>query len=184
MQLGFTFQQNRDEGFATGWGFLSKLAQGSKRYAFNLMQGTVANNRVFIFDYHYQTGSGKSEETHLCTYLMLIEPEASFSPVLIEPENLLSRVADALGFGDIKFESAEFSRLYRVRSSDKKFAYDVCNPQMIVYLLENQGLKLEINGPVILLAFENQLSASAINDNLNRLLEIRSLLPDYLFTKA
>ena len=115
---------------------------------------------------------------------MLIVPEASFSPVLIEPDDILSDIVDAFGFGDIKFESAEFSRFYRVRSQDKKFAYDVCNPQMIQYLLENQGLKIEISGPAILLAFKNQLPAPEINSNLHRLLEIRARLPDYLFTKT
>jgi len=182
-QLGLAFQQNRDEGFAVGWSFLTKVAQGTNRYAFNILRGNLAGNNVLVFDYHFQTGSGKSRKLHDCTFLMLIVQEA-FPPVTIEPETFSSIVAEALGFGDIKFESAEFSRLYRVRSEDKKFAYDVCNPQMIDYLLENKGLVIEVNGPVILLAFENQLSASAINFNLNRLLEIRARLPDYLFTKA
>jgi hypothetical protein len=43
--------------------------------------------------------------------------------------------------------------MFRVRCRDKKFAYDVCNPQMIEYLLSNRGLDIEIQGPAILLAF-------------------------------
>jgi len=60
----------------------------------------------------------------------------------------------------------------------------VCNPQMIEYLLANRGLQIEIQGPVILLAFEPQLPVGQIEFNLQRLIEIRSRLPDYLFTNA
>jgi hypothetical protein len=71
-----------------------------------------------------------------------------------------------------------------VRSQDKRFAYDVCNPQMMEYLLANRDLEVEIQGPVILLAFESQLPVGQIEFNLQRLIEIRSRLPQYLFTNA
>src|ERR1039457_1544174 len=70
------FNPNRDEGFAMGWGFLSRLAQGQDRYAFNILRGTYREQSLFIFDYHYQTGSGKSRQEHNCTLLMLVFKEA------------------------------------------------------------------------------------------------------------
>src|ERR1035441_7551738 len=98
---------------------------------------------------------------------------------------VLGKMAAALGLeDDIKFESAEFARTYRVQSKDKRFAYDVCNPQMIEYLLANPGLQVEIQGPVILLAFEPQVPVSRIEFNLQRLVEIRTRLPEYLFTNT
>src|ERR1035438_6106218 len=121
------FNPNRDEGFAMGWGFLSRLAQGQKRYAFNILRGTYHEQALFIFDYHYQTGSGKSRQEHYFTLLMLVFKEA-VPQLTIEPESLGEKIATAFGVGnDIKFESAEFSRKFCVRSKDKKFAYDVCN---------------------------------------------------------
>jgi hypothetical protein len=178
------FNPNRDEGFAMGWGFLSRLAQGQERYAFNILRGTYHEQALFIFDYHYQTGSGKSRQEHYCTLLMLVFKEA-FPQLTIGPESLGEKIATAFGVGnDIKFESAKFSRTFCVRSKDKKFAYDVCNPQMIDYLLTNPGLQIEIQGPVILLAFESQLPVGQIEFNLQRLIEIRSRLPQYLFTNA
>ena len=181
------FNPNRDEGFAMGWGFLSRLAQGQERYAFNILRGTYHEQALFVFDHHYQTGSSKSREEHYGTILMLIVKEA-FPKVMIghEKEGLLAKAAAAL-LGDekeIKFESAEFSRIYCVRSGDKRFAYDICNPQMMEYLLANRGLEIEIQGPVISLAFEPQLPVGQIEFNLQRLVEIRSRLPQYLFTNA
>jgi hypothetical protein len=176
------FNPNRNEAFAGGWGFLNRLAQGTERYAFNILRGMYHEQALFVFDYHYQTGSGKNKEEHNCTFLMLVFKE-SFPQVSIGPESLRAKIAAAFGVGnEIKFESAVFSRKFCVRSPDKKFAYDVCNPQMIECLLANPGLQIEIQGPVLLLAFEPQLPVGQIELNLQRLIEIRSCLPDYLFT--
>jgi len=178
------FNPNRDERFAMGWGFLNRLAQGQDRYAFNILRGTYHDQSLFVFDQHYRTGSGKNRKDHYGTILMLVVKEA-FPKMTIGPETLGEKVETALGFGDaFRFESAEFSRTFCVRSKDKKFAYDVCNPQMIEYLLANPGLQIEIQGPVISLAFEPQLPVSQIEFNLQRLVEIRSRLPQYLFTNA
>jgi len=181
------FNPNRDEGFVMGWGFLSRLTRGDDRYAFNILRGTYHEQALFVFDHHYQTGSGKSREEHYGTILMLIVKEA-FPKVMIghEREGLLAKAAAALlgDEGEIKFESAEFSRIYCVRSGDKRFAYDVCNPQMMEYLLANRDLEIEIQGPVISLAFEPQLPVGQIELTLQRLVEIRSRLPQYLFTNA
>jgi hypothetical protein len=178
------FNPNRDQGFAMGWGFLRWLARGQDRYAFNILRGTYHEQALFVFDYHYQTGSRKSRQEYFCTLLMLVFKEA-FPQVSIGPESLGEKIATAFGIGnDIKFESAEFSRTYRVQSKDKKFAYDVCNAQMMEYLLSNRSLEIEIQGPVLLLAFEPQLPVRQIESNLQRLIEIRSRLPDYLFTNA
>lgn len=183
-RLGFEdFNPGPDRGFATSWGFLNRLAQGTHRYAFNILRGTYHEHSLFVFDYHYQTGSGKSTRDHHYTMLMLVCKQA-FPEVTIEPENLLFQLAAAFDSEDIKFESAEFSRTFRVRSKDKRFAYDVCNPQMMEYLLANRDLKVDIQGPAISLAFTPQLPVKQIEFDLQRLIEIRSRLPDYLFANA
>jgi hypothetical protein len=184
-RLGFdSFNASRDEEFALGWGFISRLDKGSNRYAYNLLQGKYHEHSLTVFDYHYQTGEGKNKNEHYLTILMLVCKEA-FPKLTIGPEHLGDRIAEAFGLeNDIKFESAEFSRIFKVRSPDKKFAYDVCNAQMIEYLMANRDLQVEIKGPVILLAFEPQLPVAKIEFNLQRLAQIRSLLPEYLFTTA
>lgn len=183
-QLGFdNFNPERDHDFATAWGFLSRLSQGENRYAFNILEGTYQDQKLFAFDYHYTIGSGKNRQEHYFTMFMLIIKEA-FPKVTIGPENLFSKIEGVFDSTNIKFESAEFSRVYCVHSGDKKFAYDVCNPQMIEYLLANRGLEIEIQGPVIALVFKPQLPVGQYQSNLQRLGQIRALLPQYLFEKA
>jgi hypothetical protein len=184
MRLEFDdFNPNHDEDFAQGWGFLDRLDRGNDRYAFNILRGKYHDQTLFVFDYHCQTGSGKNREEHYSTLLMLVF-KAVFSQMSIGPASLRSKIAEAFGIAnDIKFESAEFSRAFCVRSPDKKFAYDVCNPQMIEYLLMNPGLQVEIQGPALLLVFEPQLPIGQVEANLQRLVEIRSRLPEYLFSQ-
>jgi hypothetical protein len=187
-RLGLTFSAAEDYALAKRFGFLDKLAQGENRYAFNVLSGEYHQNQVIVFDYHYETHSTDSKGNrqthhHYFSFFILLLP-ASFPELKITREGMLSRIAQALGYDDIDFESAEFSRAFCVRSKDRKFAYDVCNAQMIEFLLANRDLSIEIEGPALALAFDSRLSAAEIEANLQRLLEIRLRLPDYLFTKV
>ena len=183
-KLGFAdFNPEHDYAFVDDWSILGRFSQGENRYAFNMLQGVYHEQKLFIFDYHYRTGSGKNTQDHYSTIFMLMVPGA-FPKITVGPENILGRIEGMFDSQDIKFESAEFSKAFRVRSLDKKFAYDVCNPQMIDFLLANRGLVFEINGPVILLSFTPQLPVEQIEPNLQRLAQIRALLPQYLFANA
>lgn len=181
-RLGFAvFNAAPNYEFVLDWGFLGWFSRGDNRYAFNLLEGTYHDQKLFACDYHFQINSGKNVEHQYYTILMLVVPTA-FLKLTIQPQDIVGRIEGAFDSEDIKFESAEFSKAYRVRCQDKKFGYDVCNPQMIDYLLSNRGLAIEIQGPLISLAFKPQLPVPEIEFNLQRIAQIRALLPQYLFS--
>jgi hypothetical protein len=187
-RLGLDFSAAEDYELADRYSFLKQLAQGDNRYARNVLSGTWQQNRVLIFDYHYETHSTDSKgnthtEHHWFSFFILTLP-AVFPDLTVRRENFLTKVAEAFGYQDIKFESAEFSKTFNVRSPDKKFAYDVCNARMMEYLLANRDLSVEIENQVLALAFDRCLSVEQVESNLQRLIEIRRLLPEYLFTNA
>jgi hypothetical protein len=97
-------------------------------------------------------------------------------------EGFWSKVAQAFGYDDIDFESAEFSRRFCVRSRDKKFAYDFCHARMMEFLLANDDLTIEIDQDVLAVTFDSRLNPERIEPNLQRLAMLRSLMPDYLFS--
>jgi hypothetical protein len=182
-RMGFSFDPAHDETFAVGWGFLSLLSGGHDRYAFNLLKGDYEGHRVTVFDYHHTTGSGKNKREHYLTVFFLVVKEI-FPRLVIQPKTLADKVAEAAGFEDINFESAEFSRAFCVKSPDKRFAYDVCNAPMIEFLLANRDLEITVEGPALMLSFGYPLPATEVEFNVRRLREIRSHLPEYLFTKT
>ncbi len=186
-RLGLDFSPAEDTELGDRYGFLKQLAQGENRYACNILSGTYQQNQVLAFDYHYETYTeskgGRQTHHHWFSFFILTLP-AIFPDLTIRRENLLTKVAEVFGYQDIKFESAEFSKAFCVRSPDKKFAYNVCNAQMMEYLLANRDLSVEIENQVLALAFNTRLSVQQIEANLQRLVEIRSRLPEYLFTNV
>jgi hypothetical protein len=180
-KLGLQFMPHKDRYMAKRYNFLDKLRRGSNRYAYNVLSGSYQGHGILLFDYHYKTGSGKNTHHHYFSFFILHLP-TTFPELIIAPENIFSKIAQAVGYDDIDFESHEFSRKFCVRSRNKKFAYDVCNARMIEYLLSNTNLSIEIEDRALAISFSSRLSPEKIEPNLNRLLTVRSLLPDYLFT--
>ena len=185
-RLNLDFDGGRNCEIEPRFGFLKQLAQGDDRYATNVLSGNYRQNEILAFDYHYATyhtdKNGTHKDDHWFSFFILTMP-AVFPDLTIRRENFFTKIAEVLGCQDIKFESAEFSRAFCVRSPDKKFPYDFCNAKMMEYLLANRDLSIEIENEVIALAFNTRLSVEQIEFNLQRLVEIRSRLPDYIFTQ-
>lgn len=186
-RINLNFSPEPDYELAERFGFLKKLAQGDNRYCYNVLSGSYQDDDVLVFDYHYQVTTHDRSGSHTTHYrfsFFILQMAMNFPDLTIRHENFLLKIAEVFGYQDIKFESAEFSKIFCVRSPDKKFAYDVCNAKMIEYLLANQDLSLEIEDQALAIAFDYCLSIEDIEFNLKRLVEIRSLLPAYLFTNA
>ena len=184
--LGLSFDPTKNRQIARRYSFLEKLRKGSaynimsKGYAYNIISGSFRAYEVTVFDYHYETGEGR--EYGLDDFsLFILHLPAVFPELVIGPEGIFSKIAQAVGYDDIDFESHEFSHKFFVRSGDKKFAYDVCNARMIEYLLANRDFSIEIEDDVLAIWFNRRLAPESIEPNLNRLITVRSLMPDYLF---
>jgi hypothetical protein len=153
-----------------------------------VLSGRCQEHDVTIFDYHYETHStdskGHTQTHHHYFSFFVLRVPASFPELKIGPEGFFSKIAQAIGYDDIDFESHEFSRRFCVRSKDKKFAYDVCNARMIEYLLANPDLTIEIELDSLAISFNRRLKPEQIEPNLQRLIRVRSLLPEYLFARS
>jgi len=130
-RLGVAFDPGPDRSIPDRFNFLKQLAQGSNRYALNILSGEFRQNDALVFDYHYETTSTDSKgntqtQDHWFSFFILTLP-AVFPNLTIRHANFFTKVAEVFGYQDIKFESAEFSKTFCVRSPDRKFAYDVCN---------------------------------------------------------
>ncbi len=185
LRLGLRFSPARDYSIPARFVFLKRVAQGSNRYAFNVLTGESKGEQVLIYDYHYETTStnskGRRQKTshYLSIYLILLPK--SFPELTISREQIFSKIAQAFGYDDIDFESHEFSKTFCVRSGDKQFAYDFCNTSMMEYLLANQDLSLEVERDTLAIGFNEKLTPGRLEVSYLRLQEIRSRIPDYLF---
>lgn len=150
--MGWSFDPRRDASHDNEYGHFAPFQRGSNRYAFNTMRGPITlDGRQFhakAGDFHYQVtrSNGKTTSTthYRFSYLLLEMPFAGVPDLHIRREGLFDKLAGAIGFEDIDFESVEFSRKFHVASRDKRFAYDLITAGMMEYLLAGLPGVLEL----------------------------------------
>lgn len=175
----------KDHSISARYQFLDQLRQGSNRYAKNILTGEYRGHPMTAFDYHYETHStdskGRRQTHHHWFSFFILEQTKGFPELRIYPETWLSKIGQALGYDDIDFESAEFSRAFTVRSDDKKFAYDIVNQRMMEYLLNHRDLTIEIQAQCVSLGFTTRLKPEQIEARMSQLVDIRAMFPEYLY---
>ena len=141
---GLAFQITKDRAFGNRFPAFGCLHRGHSRYATNVAKGAWNGRHLLAFDYRYVTGSGKSQQTHRFSAIIL-QSGVSLKPLRIRPEGIFDRVTEFLGLDDIDFESAEFSRSFHVKSQDRRWAYDVLHPRAMEYLLSMPRFSIQFN---------------------------------------
>ena len=131
--------------------------RGHSRKVSNVMYGRTPDGRdLRAFDYQYTTGSCKNRRVYHFS-CGLISTGAAWPQLTLGPEGFFDRVMDVIGGADIQFESEEFNRAWEVRSSDRRFASALIDPEMMLFLMEKaEGARVEVNGPWILFSGEQR----------------------------
>ena len=183
VRLGLNFSPEKSRTIARRYEYINRIRNGRDRYAYNILEGTYRGYPVQAFDYHYKTGSGKNTHHYYFSFYIHHLP-ISVPELKIGPEGFFSKIAQAIGYDDIDFESHEFSSKFCVRSGSKKFAYDICHSQMIEYLLANPDLTIEMERSTLAISFSGRMKPEKIEYNLKRLTDIRTLIPEYVLNRS
>lgn len=157
----------------------SPFGSGRNRRSANLIHGQRGEIRWEMFDYRYTTGSGKNKTTHRVGVIVAKVP-LMLPRLRIRPEHIFDKLAAAVGFDDIDFESAEFSRKYHVKGDDRKTAYDLIHPQMIEYLLSKPARDWQIGGSVILFQKSGHFSTAEMTDSMALISGFVERIPEYV----
>jgi hypothetical protein len=132
----------------------SLLARGDGRGVENVLWGFWHDLEVRAFDYWYYEESTDSNGHRSKTYhrfdCVLAPVEARCPRLEISNENILTRLADALSFRDIEFESEEFNRRFNVNGDDRHFATAFCDARMGWLLRHGDGNAFEVVGDRLL----------------------------------
>jgi hypothetical protein len=159
-RLGWMFHGDvKDHDFDDRHPQFECFRRGHSRFAHNRLSGRVhaldTELPAEAGDYHYRvtSGSGKNRNTrtYRFSYAMVALPFGARLPSLrVRSENFFDKLAGAIGFEDIDFESAEFSRRHHVSSSDRRFAHALIDPRMIEFLLDVHPPLFELGSGVLL----------------------------------
>jgi hypothetical protein len=155
---------------------------GESRRVSNVLSGLYRAHEVRCFDYRYTEGSGRDSTTYELTVVMITAP-VPFATMVVRPESFGDKLAAAIGLEDINFESDEFSRSFYVRSSDRRFAYDVLHPRAMEFLLRDRRLTIQTS-PTSLVFFRGTGPRLGLPDEVRALMDegcdFVELLPERL----
>ncbi len=147
----------------------------------NVIHGQYNGHWVLIFDYHCFSTLGTGTSSHENCFFVL-EHEKPRPEIRIYPKTMAETLAQLAGFHDIQFQGSqsatEFAKAYTVHAKDEAFAREVCHGEMMDYLLQQPGLKIEIEGTALTLEFDKHLEPADLEERLQQLIAIANLLPD------
>ena len=153
------------------------LQPGINRYAYNIAKGNWKGRSLWAFDYHFTTGP-KNEQFYFSA--VIAESHAPLKTLGIRPEKILDKVADSLGFRDIEFESAEFNRMFRVGSPDKRWAHDVLHPRVMEFLVSRPKFIIKLEGTYAIAYRPMVMRVKEFEAAVELLYDILDLLPGYV----
>jgi len=180
---GWSYTPDKNPAAASSYRFINRFDHGDNHFLRNRLRGSYAGQEFDMFEYHYQvtSGSGKNRSTTHYHFRVAATPlPRSFPELVAGPEGFFDKIAAAFGFDDIDFESAEFSRTFKVQSPDRKFAYDVIHPRMMEWLMRKPGTTVEIEGPYLVVWETGTLEPDKVPPLLAHMGGIRERLPAYL----
>ena len=150
--LGLAFDPDTDRSVGDRLAQFDFFTRGHSRRAFNTLSGSIdIDGRPYPclagdFEYKITRSNGKTTttSTYRFSYLVLGMPLPGVPDLVIRREGLLDKIAGAIGFDDIDFESEAFSRAFHVKSGDKRFAYGVVHPKMMEFLMAGSDSAVHI----------------------------------------
>jgi len=135
-QLNLTYSEQDTFGLL-GYPF-ELFHKGDGRGVENVLHGAWQEVDVVAFDYWYYNESTDSKGGTSRSYYrydcVLVPMPADCPHLTIDRENVFSRLADALSFHDIQFESEAFNREFTVQCEVPKFANDLIDARMMQWL--------------------------------------------------
>ena len=159
--------------------------RGDGRGIEHVMDGSYRDTPIRAFDYWFYDESTDSQGRRSRSYsyfsCVLMPIEAGCYRTSIAPESVFSRLADALTFRDIEFESEAFNRAWNVTSDEPRFAHTFVDARMCEWLLANGGPHaFEVVGDRILVA-RRRIAPEAYPAMLDTAIAFRGQVPTVVF---
>jgi hypothetical protein len=147
------------------------LQKGDYCYSYNVIEGTSGNRPFRAFDYYYRYESGSSDGESWSPVLWLmgkdrtdhhfsavvIEAGIPLKPLFIRPEGYFDKVTEFVGLDHIDFESTEFSQKFRVKSPDRRWAYDVVHQKTMELMLAHPGFLIDFQGTQVIAYYHDKM---------------------------
>lgn len=175
-QQGYQFQAQSQEFQSQSWKSLPLFQRGHSKQMKNVGSRGERGESSMFFDYRFTTGHGKHRQHHL--YFVVGRFKDSKLPAFtLSPENVFSKIAQAVGYSDIDFShDPEFSKAYVLRGNNEASIRAIFSPTILATLKHEKGIHIEsdTNG---ILVYTLPGSIEELQTNITRIQNILRLFP-------
>ena len=179
-----------DNSYANRWqGY--PFEQGRNRQARAVISGSYGNGgpdrRFVAFDYSFVTDdannrrSGVNSSTTHNFAVCALQLPTYFPALKVTPENVLTRLGNAITGNDIELESEDFNRRFKVTCPDVKFACDVLPPRTMEALLARKPLSFRVQGQDLLCWESGQTTVVKLLERLSTLTTFVDGIPAFVW---
>ncbi len=154
--LGWWFEPALDSSYPAA----SAFVRGRDRGLFNTLhhEFQVGDHacRVRCGDFRFIVPTGRSSARIVFSYVTVESPYPRTPSLLVRREDALDKLAEVFGGDDIDLESDAFSRRFRVRCEDRRFAWDFLHPKMMELLMHGPDEAVEVSHGFVTLTNGNR----------------------------
>jgi hypothetical protein len=161
------------------------FGRGSSRRATHVLRGRWRGHEAVAFHYRYVVRSNNGQHTTTTTYRFTVCALRLPAPVPrleVTSENVLTRLAGALGFEDVELEDEAFNRRFRVQADDRRFAYDVLHARTMERLRSWPALNLRFSGADALIWEKGTCDPEQLLSRLEALSQVVDAVPSYVWS--
>jgi hypothetical protein len=141
--MGFHFTEKVDKLRLTEFIRLPLFRRGHGQKGCYLMEGEVGGWPVSAMEYYYTTGSGKHQQVH-CQTVVIIGRADDLPDFELRPKTIWRKLGEALGFVNITFaNNPAFMKAYYVSGPDEKEIRAYFGPATLAFFAERPGWNVE-----------------------------------------
>lgn len=155
---------------------------GERRWTSEVLRGTFTGHEAVSFVYAFQRQVGRGEATARFHVVALRLPRC-LPVVEVVPERLAERAETALGGQDLRFESDDFNRAYRVQAREERAAYAIVQPLLMERMLRDdaRGIAWRIDGDWVLSWRSGSTDLDGLAARLSLLSAVVASVPPYVW---
>ncbi|GAB3293045.1 hypothetical protein EK0264_11975 [Epidermidibacterium keratini] len=175
--LSYAKQDQRWVGIDLGWPY----GNGRSHKAKHVMTGEHNGRPLVVFEHYWVTGSGDDRETHHAMVTALQLPRV-LPELTVTREGMMGSLARRMGIKDIELESDDFNRAYKIKSPNRKFAYDVLHPRFMEWMLSVNADGFTINSGYLVYATGGRLEIEQVDGKIAYLDTVAERIPSFVWS--
>ena len=143
-ELDLEFHADGDESLTGRLSGFPIMNIGRKKKLFNLSVAATPEVTLFLFDYSYITGHGKSKRVRRQSVAVAESTDLLFPEFHLRPERRLDAIGSLLGRQDIDFDDhPEFSSTFVLKSDVEQETRDFFDPELLDFFSSQPDISFE-----------------------------------------